>query len=174
MEDFAKLGLMADSTVIFDQNQIGQFLKGVKESGSLEFTGEMNVTTLSGRQAQVSATRSVTNSDGVKTIGPVLDILPTVQPDGRTIDLSFLGRREEEAVGHMPVGQHGVLPLPVLPNTDRFVRAIVWDGQTLVATKQTAGKPMVMLITPRLVDPAGNSIHAETNPPIAEEKPHQQ
>ena len=172
-EDLAKLGFPEDSTAILDENQMGQFLKGVKESGSLEITGQEQVTTLSGRQAQISATRPETNSEGVKMVGPVLDIIPRMQADGRTVELRFLGRNQED-ISYVQVGNDGTLGLPVVANKDQLMRAIVWDGQTLVAMKEIGRKSLVMLITPRLIDPAGNPVHAETDRPIVEAKSVQQ
>lgn len=170
-DELIALGFVENSTASFNDNQKGQFLKAVKESGSLEFTGEMSVTTLSGRQAQVSATRSVTNNGGIKTVGPVLDVLPTLRADGWTIELGFWGRMEEDT-SSVPVDD--TLGLPIIQDTKLFVNTIVWDGQTVAMTKQITGKSLVMLITPRMIDAAGNPVHAETDPPIAEEKPFQQ
>jgi len=171
-EDLTKLGLLENSTAIFEESQMEQFLKAVRESGSLEFMGAMEVTTLSGRQAQVSSTRSVTNSEGVTTLGPILDVLPRTQEGGRTIELKFLVQNAEN-VSYVPVGIEGAAGLPILPNTNQFAGAIVWDGQTVAATIRIAGKPMVMLITPRLIDSVGNPIHAETGQPAAEAKSFQ-
>lgn len=166
--ELTKLGLHEASTAIFDEDQTGNLFELIKESDSLGLTSEMQVTTPSGRQVQISSGDSVTNSEGVKVAGPVLDLLPRLQADGKTIELSWLARGGDPA--YINVGNEGTLRLPVISPTNQFASAIVWDGQTLAVTQQIEGKPLLILISPRLIDAAGNPIHAEIERPIAEAK----
>lgn len=156
-EDLAALGLQDNSTAIFDENQTKQFLNGIKESESLKFMGEMEVTTLSGRQAQINSSESVTNSDGVKAVGPVLDVLPTAREDGQTVELSLLGRMEET----YQIGEDGTLQLPVIAEAKQFIRSVVWDGMTAVVSARTGDQRLIMLVTPRIIDSAGNAVHPD-------------
>ena len=156
-EDLAALGLPDNSTAIFDENQTKQFLDRVKESESLKFMGEMEVTTLSGRQAQINSSQSVTNSDGVKAVGPILDVLPTVRDDGQTIELSLLGRLEDT----YQIGEDGTMQLPVIADARQFIRSVVWDGMTIVVSARTGNQRFMMLVTPRLIDSSGNAVHAD-------------
>jgi hypothetical protein len=48
-----------------------------------------SVTTLSGRQAQIAVTESFTGPDGKNySTGPVIDLIPTISPDGQSVALS--------------------------------------------------------------------------------------
>ncbi|MBE0543915.1 MAG: hypothetical protein IH623_21440 [Verrucomicrobia bacterium] len=115
------------------------------------------VTTLSGRQAQiqvadmrtvVSSTNGVMQTNTVPC-GSVLDVLPTLGPDGYTIQITaipsvteFLGYDDPgpfvpkvpvapSATGSSPAPV-SVLPLPRFRVRQATKSAVLWDGQTLV------------------------------------------
>jgi len=123
--------------------------------------------------------------------GATLDILPSVTPDGFAIELTvspavteFLGY--DPSTQKTPVyvkGKQtdGLRPLPRHRVRQAAAHATVWDGQTLVIggispvevfTKpdgETATEPsqdstlkhLVVLVTPTIVDHAGNRLHPD-------------
>ncbi|HEY5909543.1 MAG TPA: M56 family metallopeptidase [Verrucomicrobiae bacterium] len=119
----------------------------------------------------------------VVALGPILDVLPTISADTLRIDLAltasvneFLGYDDPGpfVVSTDPVGQPqpATLPIPRFRLRQLPVTASVWDGQTLViggALEQgrpadTPGdnkKRLLVMVTPTVVDPAGNRTHAD-------------
>ena len=123
--------------------------------------------------------------------GPVLDVLPEVRSDGFSIWLmvkanssKFLGYDDPGAF--VPQGtagaaepNTGVLPLPRIRSLTIEASAVVWDGQSLLLgglkaedeqeveaadgtkTQQKVTKHLFVLITPTIIDPAGNRVHSE-------------
>ncbi|HTG44579.1 MAG TPA: hypothetical protein VK633_08610, partial [Verrucomicrobiae bacterium] len=100
------------------------------------------VTTLSSRQARIAIDP-----------GPTVDVLAVVNVDGRSITLTV---EAEVPEGDGP-----------LPGVKLGGKAVLWDGQTLALWgRGTDDRPMVVLVTPTIIDPAGNRVHsAETLPP---------
>jgi general secretion pathway protein D len=150
-------------------------------------------------------------------IGPVLDVVPYVNADGYTIQLTILPTLKEflgyddpgqfvaqvQSVGGSgPVGNQALTqptPLPKFRLRQVATTAMVWDGQTVVLggliaenvqkTKDkvpvlgdlpflgrffrseanvTSKKNLVIFVTPTLIDPAGNRLHAEDELPFAQ------
>ncbi len=123
--------------------------------------------------------------------GPVLDVLPKVMSDGFSIQLTvianaskFLGYDDPGAF--VPQGNSGaaepvtgVLPLPRIRSLTIISSAEIWDGQSLLLgglkaedekevdaadgtkTQQKVTKHLFVLITPTIIDPAGNRVHSE-------------
>jgi hypothetical protein len=116
--------------------------------------------------------------------GPCVDVVPNVLPDGRTIELTaipswteFLGYDDAKPfqpnsdMNGMPVIQN--MPLPHFRLRRAVLTAKIPDGQTLVAagfgelpatkprTAPKSSKQLLILITPTIVDPAGNRVHPE-------------
>ncbi len=123
-------------------------------------------------------------------LGPVVDIIPTVQPDGRTIQMTvipslqeFLGYDDPGAfvaeVGGETNKVTSPVPLPKFRVRKVQTSAVVRDGQTLVigagsarhlqqkqnpdgtTTNTFVEKELFYFVTPTLIDAAGNRLHAE-------------
>jgi general secretion pathway protein D len=138
--------------------------------------------------------------------GPVLDVIPYVDADGYTIQMSivptlteFLGYDSDVAQTFQTiVGNQQLQPTPLPRFRVRQVTTscIVWDGQTvvlggLIAENVTKSKDkvpvlgdipllgrlfrserstsekrnLVVFVTPKLIDPAGNRVHVADNLP---------
>ena len=89
-----------------------------------------------------------------------------VGADGQTIQLTLFGRLEDT----YQVKDDGTLHLPFMADTSQITSAVVWDGQTIAAFKKSGDQPFVMFVTPTLIDPAGNRLHAEVEKPPVESK----
>lgn len=175
-------------------------MKRLETISGAEFITMGEVTTLSGRQAQMSVSDMMTvvkalNAQSATTnvaaaysteqvpVGSVLDVVPTVNADGVSINLSvtpsvtqFLGYDDPgqfKPVIYADNGAHPVtatLPLPRFRVRSVTTTATVWSGQTLVlsgppgldklSVKQPKGgdKQLIVLITPTIVDAAGNRV----------------
>ena len=112
----------------------------------------------------------VTDSNGIKAAGPILDVVPFVGADGQTIQLTLIGRLEDT----YQVKDDGTLNLPFMADTSQITSAVVWDGKTIAVFKKSGDQRFVVFVTPTLIDPAGNRIHAETEKLLVEPKPAQQ
>jgi Flp pilus assembly secretin CpaC len=176
------------------------------------------VTTTSGRQTQMRATQIITvvtnmafqdaftNQDGtvvtnaifpqtatVET-GPILDVVPTVLPDGYLIDLrttasvtEFLGydKSTNTTAAYNKAGEKIDVPKVIPKFRVRQVVATVnvLDNQTVVLGgfperiivngTESAGKPgqsdkeLLVFITATIVDPAGSRVHKNDELPFA-------
>ncbi len=116
--------------------------------------------------------------------GPVLDLLPTISADALRIDLAvtasvneFLGYDDPGpfAVGTDQVGQpqSATLPVPHFRLRQLPVTASLWEGETLIigggleqgALADKAGehlnKRLLVMVTPTVIDPAGNRVHTD-------------
>ena len=121
--------------------------------------------------------------------GPTLDVIAYVSADGYTIELTLIPTIVE-ILGYDDPGQfiiqaqsgggtHGagnsslsVLPLPRFHLRQETISAKVWDGQTIVidntpsreknpAAPGDSDRRLLILVTPCLIDPAGNRIHTD-------------
>ncbi len=178
----------------------------LEKSKETETLAEPEVVTLSGRQTQMRATEIMatvitnfvyqeTASNGAITpqsekveLGPVLDVVPSVLPDGFTIDLKmrasaveFLGY--DKPTNTIPtVASTGVtIDVPtILPSfhiRQANAHLKLWDGQTVVlgrpqsqflsggkevgARHGAKDKELLVFVTVNLVDRAGNRIHTD-------------
>jgi len=219
---------------ILPPSRYRELFKRLEAQAGVDVLTAPRVTTLSGRQAQIKVvdvqyivtdldhSKGPTNQPSPVTepfeLGPVLDVVPSVQPDGITIDLKlvstireFIGYdlkqpyidsgpprpltpapireylRQTNASISNPSGgdQESTVPLP-LP-TFRLRQAqtttSVWDGQTVVLAMEVMAPPVqnpnlrftrsaktcFLMVTPILIDPAGNRIHEEADLPFAEQ-----
>jgi beta-lactamase regulating signal transducer with metallopeptidase domain len=151
---------VAQSATVLTAPQTFRLLKSLEGLKGVDILASPKVTTLSGRQAQVSvqemktvvsgiiATNGANGLIGYQTrslpFGPVLDIVPDVRADGFTIGLTVLGTVSEflgydDPGGFVPqVAQLGseptkaTLPLPRIRTLSLQASAIVWDGQSLL------------------------------------------
>jgi general secretion pathway protein D len=195
-------------------------LRALEQRGGTDLLSAPDVTTLSGRQAQIKVVdiRYIvtdldygTNATPAKSpgganpvtvesgkpneprpiaepfeLGPIIDLIPHVLSDGWTIQMNvvptlreFLGYDDPAATGVPAIASATTpVPLPRFRMRQAATTAMVYDGQTLVvgagsarnAQKDKAAdgtittnfteKALFFFITPRLVDPAGNSVHS--------------
>ncbi len=199
-------------TGILTDWQFRDVVRALEHRGGTELLDAPTITTLSGRQAQIKvvdiqyvvtgldigATNATKRQPEILPIaepfelGPVLDVVPYVQPDGYTILMTvlpslkeFLGYEDPQTVqpaigGAAQVnGVTSPVPLPKFRLRQVATSAMVWDGQTLmigagsartmqrdraengVLTTNYTEKELIYFITPRLIDPAGNPLHAD-------------
>lgn len=161
-DDLALLGLSVEAvTGIPTADQMKWLLKKLQESHPLDYLSQLQVTTLSGRQAKISAAQSVTNGSTVTVTGPTLDILPTIRKDirkdGRMIELRIVGNTGY-SYELAELENSGVVNPPIMAGANTWV---VWDGQTAAESMKLGNQRFVIFVTPTLIDPAGNPIHAE-------------
>jgi membrane protein implicated in regulation of membrane protease activity len=125
------------------------------------------VTTLCGRQAHVAATDSVPIGSGSTNIGLSLDVLPECSTNSGLVSLQFF-----------LVGTHLTAQSEIEQITTNASIAVP-DGNALVLTMGIPGdgpwfagdptnsegsRALIMVLTPTLIDPAGNRLHpADTN-----------
>jgi len=81
----------ANSSVILTPDQYEAVLKATKDSEEITILGEPSVTTVSGRQAQIQGVDLKTGPSGEKySVGPVVDFMPTISADGKSVDLEIV------------------------------------------------------------------------------------
>ena len=199
-------------TGILTEWQFRDVVRALEQRGGTDLLSAPEVTTMSGRQAQIKVVNIqyiVTDLDIGETnaakrqpailplaepfeLGPKLDVVPYVQTDGYTIQMSvitslkeFLGYEDSQTVQPAIAGAaqaNGVtspMPLPKFRLRQVATSALVWDGQTLmigagsartmqrqpdangVITTNYTEKELIYFITPRLIDAAGNPLHAD-------------
>ncbi len=186
-----------DLTGILSEAQARVVFRAMEQRRGAEVLSAPQVTTMSGRQAQISITeeRRFVLSPGQQSgepiqTGPMLDIVPTVLADGYTIQLA-VNASVTEFLGYEPpaVGDKAAAPTPRFRLRQLKTQALVWDGQTVVlgctseapanaATDSTRSvvtngknatvrKQLLVFITPTIIDPAGNRVHTDDEMPFA-------
>ncbi len=170
-----------------------------QEKGT-EFLASPSVLTPSGRQAQIKTVEVkniVTDLDysdkhGSEPrpitepfeFGPSLDVVPSVQPDGFTVNMTMIPTLREfigydlelsKRIG-AATGITSSIPLPMFRTRQVVASTIVQDGQTVVlglgaaeAESKSGGpkvrKHLLVFITTTMIDPAGNRVHSEAEMP---------
>jgi general secretion pathway protein D len=156
------------STGILTEPQFGVVIKALQQRSGTELLAQPEVTTTSGRQAQMKAVDVITVVTGINKraltpsgiivtngeegslyvtekmeLGPVLDVIPSVLPDGYTIELmviptvtEFLGY-EENPTNRVAVYVNGkkkwvIPPQPKFRVGQMCTNMRVRDGQTVV------------------------------------------
>jgi hypothetical protein len=79
--------LSADS-VVYSAEQAASLFKTLEQTDGVDVLSAPSVTTLSGRQAQVSVTQDHQTASGERyRTGPTVDVIPNVAADGQTIEM---------------------------------------------------------------------------------------
>ena len=179
-------------------------IHALEQNQGTESLAEPEVTTLSGRQTQMRATTTkdittqyLADSDNSTVVpryekvevGPVLDVIPVVLPDGYAIDLTaipslteFLGYDTPTNTILVATSAGTNVTVPTVLPRFRVRQAIthlkLWDNQTVVlgslqdrlvpGGKEVDVKPgskihkqLLVFVTVTLVDRAGNRIHTD-------------
>jgi beta-lactamase regulating signal transducer with metallopeptidase domain len=186
------LAIMADA-------EFRRVLRELENMGGTDLLSAPKVTTLSGRHAQVKVVDVrylVTDLEGDEQarpisqpfeIGPVVDVIPVVQPDGKSVHLRVHGKVLEFLGYASPKEAYRILgatadpnaetpfPLPKMRTREVSATAVVGDGQTLVlgtresrvevghpvrAANTNVGPQVLFFITPRLIRPTGEPVHS--------------
>ena len=198
-----------DGTERLTPEQMNSTLKNLRSNPDAKLLSGPEVTTSSGRQTQMRATKIQTvltnftlqeNSGNSSVVpqsekiecGSILDVIPAISSGGQKIDLKttasfvrFFGYADPSGspsrFATNSAGEKVNLPiiLPVLQVNRASAQSTLSDGQTLVlfpkanveqdqrlarhiaqAEKKSGGKFFVVMITPTIVDTAGNPIHS--------------
>jgi len=191
-------------TSIIQRPQFKALLRALENGSTAKILAMPQVTTLSGRQAQIQVTDVKTIVSGMTAVvtngktnliyqsqampfGPVLDVLPIVWSDGRTIQMTltptfteFLGYEDAKKLKLSAPNDKAILPLPVFRTRQITTSASVWDGQTIVlgnfsdemlpapsvlksapkTPPQKQSKQLLVFVTPTIIDPAGNQLNS--------------
>jgi beta-lactamase regulating signal transducer with metallopeptidase domain len=127
---------------ILSDAEFRTLITAIEKSTGADILSAPKVTTESGRQAHFGV------ADGNNSVG--LDVIVEVGPDGFSIQTAAIASIKRGAQTWQFSASHKV-----------------WDGQTLVfsgvMTNQAPGvrKEMMVLVTPRIIDPAGNPVHTD-------------
>jgi general secretion pathway protein D len=195
---------LANLTGILTDSQFRAFIQAIEQRDGTDILSTPRITTLSGREARVAvtgldvitATNAPTGSSS-NTIedGPALDVIPTVNADGYTIQLVlnaslrvFLGydmpaqnAPQSNAVSNLQTGvtTNITLPVPRYRTFSAVTTVNVWDGQTVVLggpmpergpglqqSTNTQSANLLIFITATIIDPAGNRVHTDEEMPF--------
>lgn len=188
-------------------------MRALQQRKDVELLNEGQVTTLSGRQAQIAVANlqfvatninpralqppGIPASDESNTLyqtallplGPMLDVIPSVQKNHSMIDL-ILTPTFTEFLGYNPPTNSVVAYVDGKPRTVSVPKpnirihsvtnnVTIWDGQTVVlglspsASEESARtsngsmKQLLVFVTATLIDSAGNRIHTDDELPFA-------
>ncbi|HEV8540898.1 MAG TPA: sigma-70 family RNA polymerase sigma factor [Verrucomicrobiae bacterium] len=156
----------------FDSQSLPELMKELQTKPGVDLLTAPRITTLSGREAKVNVTDSVTLGNDNFEIGPVFDLLPTVQKvgDRYVLSLSFVASFTQVLQNDLPsdLGR-----LAGEPNEKwAQVRTRILNGETSMTDGFTYGLAapywneakknvvLLLLLTPYLIDPVGNRISA--------------
>jgi general secretion pathway protein D len=179
---------LATMTGILTDPQFLMTIKALEQRAGATIASAATVTTTSGRQAHITihddlpiVTTVPTNapnlsSNSINPIyeGPSVDVLPTVSLDGYSIQMVAIPiLTDPNGIGPEGPG-HNLKPVVIAAN--------VWDGQTVMiggliaeshpALKQPTNsqlRNLIVFITARIVDPAGNPVHTDAEMPFAKQ-----
>jgi hypothetical protein len=128
-------------TGILTARQAARALNKLKKAEGVTILAAPRVTTLSGRVAQVSVSEVSTEP------GLSVGVLATVGPDGKAVSLSADVEIPADAKRNLTQVKAGA-------------KARLWDGQTLVIQPvEQNGRTLIILVTPTVIDPAGNRVN---------------
>ena len=156
------LALPGGQTGMLTDAQLRVMLKQLKQSG-VTILSAPRVTTLSGRQANLSTMATMPRQSAERPVSLILDVLPTMAADGMTINLIVYAGMET------PRQEGSPLPPPILKEPIRWITNNVQDHQTLMLSQLIASTPtreshdqyLITLITPTRIDAAGNVFNSD-------------
>jgi len=232
------LGNILSISTILTNPEVNMILHALSQRGAADLLSAPRVTTRSGVNAQIQVVREIIyptefevtqptiQSEGnlvtpptvtpggfeTRETGVILNVTPTVGPDGYTIDLTLVPE-VSELIGWIQYGSEVTLPLvsgqgdrtftfnipqPVFSSRSVTTSIVIWDGQTVVMGgliredrvkirdkvpllgdipilgalfrsegERSQKRNLLIFVTARLVDPAGNPIHKAPAMPIS-------
>ena len=149
------------STGIVEPVEMSKLLKHLEESDKVELLASQQVTTLSGRQAQVVSSGFKTNTaTGIVTESShVVDVLPTFLGGwGVALNLAVIKMADKPVLAE----GHSDSSLPAPNISQMTANAGVLDGQTVAMARRIDGKKLVVFVTTTLIDSAGNRVHPDS------------
>ncbi len=157
-----------NTTAVVEPAEMSKLLNHLKESDNAELLAVQQMTTLSGRQAQMRTSESRTNiSTGAVTESVLLtDVLPTLQADGYSVALNLSVARYDDFPGEAALAGADAKgnPLPLIRERKMATTTTTWDGQTVATALRTDDRRIVVFVTPTLIDPAGDRVHPAPEP----------
>ena len=213
MAQYASAYSPSNAAVRLTPSQTRKLIQRWQGMDGADLLSESEVTTLSGRQAQIQTVGLKTVVMGVQAtptnqangspspltdelpFGPTLDIIPQASADGFAVRLGMIVS-VGEFLGYENPGQivvsatsetNGIpittaLPLPHFRVHEQTATVSVWDGQSVVlgglettdfvgtkaVTAHTNRNHIVVVVTPTLIDPAGNRLQTVDHLPFVE------
>ncbi len=161
----------AGVSAILTGPQLRSLIQAFEHQTGAEILAMPKVTTLNNRQANIEVGRPADPGAADIKPGPSLDVMPVVSADGLTISLLTTARLAELTANPDDTGteRKQVVQTAVSGN------AVLNDGQTAVLCQTVGnadaggtssgedGNCLVVLVTPTLIDAAGNRIRASAN-----------
>lgn len=171
---------------LLTEAQIGELLKACRQR-SIPIAAAPRVTTLDGRQAAVEMNNKPVGEAPIELGSVAIDVVPRVLKDKSTLELTVLARvtalvsmkraadgKPEEATTGVVYAVNATGYINLNANT----HARLHDGQSvllafepvrsnlIVGGGRGSAKRYVMLVTPTLIDPAGNRVNAPGKEPF--------
>jgi type II secretory pathway component GspD/PulD (secretin) len=136
-------------------------IRSFEQTSGVDVLSAPKITTLAGRPATVDLTEEREIEGEKYALGPGLDVLPSVLSDGTTITLGVQARASQ-----MRENTSSDSAQPPLQRFTASAQISLLDGQTLLfgGPKETSDKAILVLVTPTLIDPAGNRLHPPEEP----------
>ncbi len=122
--------------------------KALEHKEGFNLLTESSVTTLSGRQCQITSGDNAAPGQPAGS-GPIVDLIPNLSADGYTIKLKATVSGAQPLNGEVNMYDHQTLLLSTTEKTKS-------DSQ------------LIVLLTATLIDPVGNRIHADDELPFAQ------
>ncbi|MCI0539822.1 MAG: type II and III secretion system protein [Verrucomicrobiales bacterium] len=146
---------------VLTEPQARALIHSFEQTSGMDVLSAPKVTTLARRPAIVDLTEEREIEGGKYALGPRLDVLPSVLSDGTTITLGVQARASQ-----MRDSAGSDSAQPALERFTASAEMSVFDGQTLLfgGPKETSDKAILVLVTPILIDPAGNRLHPPEEP----------
>jgi len=161
-----------DAVIVLTASQAKATLQKVREMTGVDVLSAPRMTTLSGRQAEISVTQSGNVAGRAVQLGPRLELLAMVADDGFTIGVNSIATLTETT---------GKERAPEIRTRQVIGIADAYDGQTIVLGESAIergrsdestnpdGRRLLVFITPTIIDPAGSPVHTPDRMPFRED-----
>jgi hypothetical protein len=160
-------GIYGNTTgpAVLTESQAASALSVLTTETGVDLLTGPSVTTLSGRQAQLSIQQPV-ELDGTNVmVGPAFDVIPTVQADGESIHIAAVFNLTQ-----LPTNAAvGASTAQLVSTMEASGEAVIGEGQTLLLHKaaprtgvdggNSARKRLLVFLRAVQIDPAGNRVH---------------
>jgi RNA polymerase sigma factor (sigma-70 family) len=155
-------------TAILTEPQLKTLLHAFEQMPGMDLLAMPNVTTLHDRAASINIGETDSADVGGVKLGPALDLIPVLSTDRLTVTLQATASLAEPVTVVDDTGSE----IKQVRQTAVSGNGVLRDGQTLVLSQRlgrsevggvTPGDNssyLIVLVTPTLIDPAGNRLHA--------------